>query len=100
MMTIRNARRIAGAITLAALLGACAGPAPVWRKEGASTQDFQADKYACLKDATALGGAAYIGFGVTKRMPDWALYHDCMAAHGWRNIAGIEQPITPVGGWR
>jgi hypothetical protein len=78
---------LAALAAVALSLGACATP-PVWQKDGSSQQDFKSDKYTCLKDATALGGAAYVGFGMTQRMPDWSLYNDCMAAHGWRNMAG------------
>ncbi len=89
----------AAALPVVALsLAACAGPAPVWSKPDAKGNEFQEAKYACLKDATALGGSMYVGFGMTERVPNAALFHECMGAHGWRNVAGQVRPA--VDGWK
>ena len=76
-------RTILAALAAALCLGACAGPT-IWAKEGAVEQDFLTTKYQCQKDALALGGAAYVGFGVTQRTADPSVFNNCMLANGWR----------------
>lgn len=72
------------AIIFAALvLGGCAGNYPVYYKDGVMLKDGNEDAYACLRDAKAVGGAAYVGFGITERTVDWNMYHMCMRTRGW-----------------
>jgi hypothetical protein len=76
-------RTILAVVAVATTCAACATPT-IWSKEGAVEQDFLTIKYKCQKDALALGGSAYIGFGVTQRTADQSVFDACMMADGWR----------------
>ena len=67
----------------AVVLAGCAQRPLIWDKDGATQQDFNQDKYSCARDAIAAGGLAYIGFGMTQRVPDERMFYACMVAHGW-----------------
>lgn len=51
-----------------------------WFKQGGN---FQAESYLCERDAIALGGTAYVGFGMTERVANYQVYVKCMLASGW-----------------
>jgi hypothetical protein len=69
-------------IIVAGLVALClAGCAPtVWRKDGATAQDFNVDSYACEKDVRQSG---YFGSGLSASLDMEAFYNKCMVAHGW-----------------
>jgi hypothetical protein len=77
-------KSILAAVAVALALSACAAGPTIWYKEGAEEQEFLKAKYACQKDSLALGGANYVGFGVTQRTADPAVFNNCMLAAGWR----------------
>lgn len=70
------------AIGLALALTACGGPI-TWYKEGATQDEFNKAKYDCMRDAYALGGVAYQGFGVTERTGNAQIYLNCLIARGF-----------------
>ena len=67
------------AVAVVAGLGLLACKTP-YHKEGASTKDFERDKYACFAEARA-GSWAY-GFP-----RDEGLYAKCMESRGWSRTA-------------
>jgi len=79
---VRAVAILAAAVTLAA----CAGPSAVYYRDGVRIDPSEPDAYECLRDATALGGSVYIGFGFTQRTVDWNIYHMCMRSRGWRLV--------------
>jgi hypothetical protein len=83
---------LCGVVFAAALLGGCAQYA--WQKPGASTQDFNQDRYRCMQESTRQGYSSqpvyntYTGqyLGQTARggaYTDWNTYNACMQAAGW-----------------
>jgi len=60
----------------------------VWVKDGASTNDFEADKYACLQQSQQQQGVAvvnqYGGAARNGQVTNWNLYNSCMQSRGWR----------------
>jgi hypothetical protein len=61
----------------------CAPQQKVWVKQGASTQDFNQDKYRCIQESTRKGysGNAYGYSG--GEYTNWNVYNACMESAGW-----------------
>jgi hypothetical protein len=81
-------------LTILAFAGCAPSVEYAWYKNGASTQDFNRDKYRCLQESTRAGYAsqpvfnAYSGqyLGQSARggaYTDWGMYSACMQASGW-----------------
>lgn len=68
------------------LLG-CASDPTYWFKPSASTQDFEKDKYTCLRESQQQQASASISSGSGSAdlhsETNWDLYDTCMNAHGW-----------------
>ena len=68
------------------MLGGCAAP-PLWYKPGASTQDFNVDKYQCMQGSQQQTSSVYIGpyggSGSSGQSTNSPLYNACMNAKGW-----------------
>jgi hypothetical protein len=60
----------------------------IWNKEGATEQQFVADRYECVRDAVMTGGTTYIGFGFTERRADPRMFVHCMIARGYTPSRG------------
>jgi hypothetical protein len=69
-------------IALMMLFG-CVPSAPqtIWKKDGATDGTYQADSYACEKDARQSG---YFGTGMIGAVSMKNFYERCMFAQGWR----------------
>jgi hypothetical protein len=73
------------AVSTLLLLSACAQPPDkpeqVWSKPGASEEEFEAVRYACMREAASLpvtmGSVSY---------PNYELAADCIKAHGWKLV--------------
>ncbi len=63
------------------------GCAKVWVKPGASTDDFNRDKYACLQQSqqqvSVLAVGKYSGYGQSSQETNATLYSSCMNSRGW-----------------
>lgn len=63
------------------------GCAKVWVKPGASTDDFNRDKYACLQQSqqqvSVLALGKYSGYGQSGQETNAMLYNSCMNSRGW-----------------
>lgn len=75
-------------LVLLVVLAGCANTNNnVWFKPGASTNDFEADKYACLQQSQQQQGGAFVnqygGAARTGQVTNWNLYNSCMQARGW-----------------
>jgi hypothetical protein len=55
-------------------IGACAPASMIWDKDSATQSDLNKSDYECRRDALAVGGTAYIGFGITERTGDVGMY--------------------------
>src|SRR5690349_17398783 len=75
---LQQATRLTAAFSSVLLLAACAQN--VWHKPGASTQAFEADKYACERDARQSGG---FGGGIAGAIEVQNFFNRCMSARGW-----------------
>jgi hypothetical protein len=73
-----------------AVVAACAEA--VWVKPGATTQDFNADSYACERDARQ---SAYFGGGLIGALNMQSFAEHCMVAHGWSKSATGTAASTP-----
>ena len=75
-------------VLLGVVLAGCANK-NVWFKQGASTNDFEADKYTCLQQSQQNAGRAVVdqsgGNAQTGVITNWGLYNSCMQAHGWHS---------------
>ncbi|WP_439595154.1 hypothetical protein [Falsiroseomonas sp.] len=71
--------RLLAVVTAAFSLSACAQN--VWIRPGASTQEFDAERYACERDARQSGG---FGSGLVGAMEAQAFFNRCMTSRGWR----------------
>lgn len=73
-------------VILASLL-VLTGCAKVWVKPGASTDDFNKDKYACLQQSqqqvSVLAVGKYSGYGQSGQETNAMLYNSCMNSRGW-----------------
>jgi len=77
------------AFILLFLLAGCAHNADnkVWIKPGASTNEFNVDKYDCIQQAQQKSSSAYVnpygGVAGSGTITNWGLYNACMNAKGW-----------------
>jgi hypothetical protein len=53
----------------------------VWSKPGASEEEFEAVRYACMREAASL--PVTIG---SESYPNYELAADCIKAHGWKLV--------------
>lgn len=69
-------------VSIALTLSACA-PA-VYKKAGATEEDFQREKYSCQRDANSVQPTLGMFQDPMLTMMERAdFYKQCMAAHGW-----------------
>lgn len=58
-----------------------------WAKPGASSREFNRDKYDCVREATGYGSSsgasAYGGWSDSGPRTHWPIYNTCMQAKGW-----------------
>jgi hypothetical protein len=79
---------IVGALVLIGMLTIIgSGPNKVWVKPGASEQDFNKDKYECMKENQKPVSSGYrdrySASGSSDVVVDWDLFNHCMVARGW-----------------
>lgn len=80
-------------VTLSGLYG-CAGPT-IWRKAGATQQDYNVDSYGCERDARQSG---YFGGGLAGALNMRDFFNRCMVAHGWTpQQASYSNPAPSAG---
>ena len=74
-------------VLVVAVLLASTGCAKVWVKPGASTDDFNKDKYDCMQQSqhqvTTVAVGKYAGYGQSGQDTNVNLYNSCMNARGW-----------------
>ena len=74
------------AFILLFLLAGCANN-NVWYKPGASTNEFNVDKYDCLQQSQQQSSTAvvgqHVGFASNGWVTNWNLFNSCMNAKGW-----------------
>jgi hypothetical protein len=75
------------AFILLFLLAGCANNNVKWYKTGASTNEFNVDKYDCIQQAQQQSGSAFVGqhvgYASNGWVTNWNLYNLCMNAKGW-----------------
>ena len=83
-------RMMLATLTILAFAGCAPSVEYAWYKNGASTQDFNQDKYRCLQESTRAGYTsqpvfnAYLGQSARGgAYTDWGMYSACMQASGW-----------------
>ena len=79
---------IVGALVLFGVLTIIgSGPNNVWVKPGSSEQDFNKDKYECMKENQKQVSSGYGNrYGASTSsdvVVDWNLFNHCMVARGW-----------------
>jgi len=72
-------------LTLLFALVGCASQ--TWNKPGATQNEFNADRYACLQESQQQQGRAYVnpygGAAQSGSVTNIFLFRACMQAHGW-----------------
>ena len=64
----------------ASLLLLCECANPVWVRDGATAQDYNADHYSCERDVRQSG---YYGEGLVGTLNMQQFFSSCMVAHGY-----------------
>jgi hypothetical protein len=77
--------RVALPLAAAAMLAGC--QAPMWSKPGATTENFNTDRYQCMQGSQAQASSAYVnrygGVASSGPVTNDPLYAACMNAKGW-----------------
>jgi hypothetical protein len=97
-------RNLAGAVALAALLGACSAGPTYFYKEGQTDESFNKDKYECLKEnqvpyseSTVTFGRYYSGGGSSSGVrTDMGMAKVCMEGRGYHKMDPKTRPPAAV----
>lgn len=68
------------------VLSAC-GPllvAGYWEKPGGTDQEFQRDRYQCMRENTRTQVGVAGVFGQTEEVTEWHMVAMCLQSKGWR----------------
>ena len=100
-------RRLIGLIMAATAMGACSTTQLYWFKNGATTQDYNQDKYRCMQESTRsqyssspvtnLYTGKYMGQTADAgQYVDQGIFNACMEAAGWSLTAQTPVSVAPA----